>query len=166
MARARFVADARRRILAAFLLCVVAGLTVAIVTSQARSGADCETVEGTLVERQVGADPLRTRGRLKGDIEGRYAFVLTNAVPSQSPDVLHFDGRSEVQTEEGGIFFSDSGAISTVGRGNLAYLSTITDGSGEWDGATGQLLFRGFFSFATGRGKSDYVGKVCARDDD
>jgi hypothetical protein len=68
MARAWFVAHARRRILAAFLLCVVAGLTVAIVTSQARSGADCETVEGTLVERQVGADPLRTRGRLKGDI--------------------------------------------------------------------------------------------------
>jgi hypothetical protein len=32
--------------------------------------------------------------------------------------------------------------VSTVGRGNVAYRSTITDGSGEWEGATGQLLFR------------------------
>ncbi len=165
MVRARFVAGARRRVLAVSFLCVFAGLTVAVVTGQARSTPDCEAVEGTLVERQVGADPLRTRGRMKGDIEGRYAFVLTNAVPSQTPDVLHFDGRSEVETEEGTIFFSDSGAISTVGRGNLAYLSTITDGTGEWEGATGQLLFSGFFNSATGRGKSHYVGKVCARDD-
>ena len=165
MVRARFVAGAKRRTLAVFFMCVFAGLTAAVVTGQARSGADCETVEGTLVERQVGADPLRTRGRLKGDIEGQYAFVLTNAVPSQTPDVLHFDGRSEVETEDGKIFFSDSGAISTVGQGNLAYLSTITDASGEWEGATGQLLFRGFFNSATGRGKSDYVGEVCARDD-
>jgi hypothetical protein len=165
MVRAGFVAGAKRRILAVFSACVFAGLAVAVVTGQARSAADCEAVEGTLVERQVGADPLRTSGRLKGDIEGLYTFVLNNAVPSQTADVLHFDGRSEVETEDGRIFFSDSGAIGTVGRGNLAYLSTITDGSGEWEGATGQLLFRGFFNSATGRGKSDYVGEVCARDD-
>jgi hypothetical protein len=86
------------------------------------------------VETQVGADPLRTSGRLKGEIDGRCAFVLTNGVPSQSPDVLHFDGRSEVETEDGNILFSDSGGISTVWRGDLANLSTITDGSGVGGG--------------------------------
>jgi hypothetical protein len=162
----RFVSGTRRRVLAAFVLSAFVALTLTIASGQAGSAADCEEVEGTLRERQVGApDPLQTRGRMEGDIEGDYAFALTRAVPSQTPDVLHFDGRSEVDTEDGKILFSDSGAVSTVGGGNLAYLSTITDGSGEWEGATGQLLFRGFFNFATGRGKSDYVGEVCALGD-
>jgi hypothetical protein len=102
---------------------------------------------------------------LKGDIHGDYTFVVTGGSPSQAPGVGHFDGRSEVQTEDGKLFFADAGAISSVGRGNLAYLSTITDGTGDWEGATGQLLFRGFVDPATGRGKSHYVGEVCTLDD-
>jgi hypothetical protein len=140
-------------------------LTVAIVTSQARSGPTARRRGHSRGERGWSRSTTH-----EGSAEGRYRGAI-RLRPDQcgslaEPRRVHFDGRSEVQTEDGRISFSDSGAIGTVGRGNLAYLSTITDGSGEWEGATGQLLFRGFFNSATGRGKSDYVGKVCDRDDD
>jgi hypothetical protein len=165
MLRSLVVSSTRNRITAALTLCALGGLTVAIPPGQAETDADCDQVEGTLREQVVGTDPVQTRGRFKGDIRGAYSFVVTGGGPSQTPDVAHFDGRSEVQTKDGKLFFSDAGAISSVGRGNLAYLSTIRDGSGDWEGATGQLLFRGFVDPATGRGKSDYVGEVCTLDD-
>ena len=159
------VSVTRTRIIAALSLCALGGLTVAIPTGQAGTDADCDQVEGTLREQVVGTGPVQTRGRLTGDIRGAYSFVLTGGAPSQTPDVAHFDGTSEVQTKDGKLFFSDAGAISNVGRGNVAYLSTIRDGSGDWEGATGQLLFRGVVDPATGRGKSNYVGEVCTLDD-
>ena len=165
MFASRFVSGTRKRIIAAFFLCAVVGLTLTLPAGQAGSKADCDQVEGTLREQVTGADPVQSVGRLRGDIKGDYSFVLTAGSPSQTPDVVHFDGRSEVQTKDGKIFFSDAGAISNVGRGNLAYLSTIRDGTGDWAGATGQLLFRGFVDPVSGRGVSDYVGEVCTQDD-
>jgi hypothetical protein len=166
MLGSRFVSRAKKRIIAVFSLCALVGLTLTIATGQADSEADCDQVEGTLREQVIGANPVRTEGRLKGDIRGDYTFVLTGGSPSQTPDVVHFDGTSEVQTEDGTIFFSDAGALTEAGRGNLAYVSTIRDGTGDWEGATGQLLFRGFVDPVSGRGESDYVGEVCTQDDD
>jgi hypothetical protein len=161
----RLGTSARRRIILVSSVCALVAFMLTIPSSQAGSESDCDTVKGTLRERVISTNPVQSRGRLTGDIHGKYAFELTGVSPSQTPDVGHFDGRSHVQTEDGEIFFTDAGAVSSVGRGNLAYLSTISSGSGEWEGATGQLLFRGFVDPVTGRGVSDYVGEVCQQDD-
>lgn len=55
-----------------------------------------------------------------------------------------------------------SGAFDTD-SGRFSDLLTITGGTGEWEGASGQLHLFGVFSSEPGTGESDYRGEVCTR---
>lgn len=45
--------------------------------------------------------------------------------------------------------------------GRFSDLLTITGGTGEWDGASGQLHLFGTFSFEAGTSEGDYRGEIC-----
>jgi hypothetical protein len=105
-----------------------------------------------------------TQGRLVGGIQGTDNFRMRLAdlgEPLAGTTVSHFVGRSLIETRTGDIDMLVAGAFDTA-SGRFSDLLTVVGGTGEWEGATGQLHLFGTFDFSTGIGHSDYRGEICA----
>lgn len=118
------------------------------LTSHVVAGPECASPVG-----------ICTAGTLNGGIQGDFQFTALTLTPTGVPTVFSYTGTIEVQTKDGDIHISDAGAFDTTGDGPVVDLSTITGGSGKFEGASGYIEIYGTFTFAAG-GNSDYKGKV------
>jgi hypothetical protein len=151
-----------RRFLKATLVVSAVTLGLAIWPSHAASSGTCRPVNGHLEERQVPGPGFAATGRLTGGIQGTDTFTLLSLSPTDpsTPTVSHFVGKSVFQTKTGDIQLTVAGAFDTD-TGKFSDLLTITGGTGEWTGASGQIHLFGVFDLQAGVGASDYRGEVC-----
>ena len=108
---------------------------------------------------------LCTHGRLTGDLDGSYEFVMTTQQAGSDlskPNRLTFTGESVIATEGGRMFAQDAGRMD-VGPGPWPF-QTVVDihgGEGAWDGATGRLVADGALDHRRGVTEGTYAGEVC-----
>ena len=155
----------RRAALTLAIAALAATTTVTLGANAAAGDARCRPVAGKLEERQVDAPPgvFAAEGRLTGGIQGTDRFTmrfddLSDPIPGTT--VSQFVGRSVIETRTGEIDTIVVGAFDTQ-SGRFSDLFTIVGGTGDWDGATGQLHLYGVFDLGSGTGTSDYRGEVC-----
>lgn len=152
-----------RRILKAALLVTVLTPVLAIGSGQAARANDrCKPVNGHLEEMQAAGPGFSVVGRLFGGIQGTDNTTLLSVSPTDpsTPTVVHFVGKSVFETKTGDIRLTVSGAFD-VATGKFSDLFTVTGGTGEWSGASGQIHLIGFFDLASGTGESDFRGELC-----
>lgn len=108
-----------------------------------------------------------TAGRVWGGIQGNYQFVITGAIPSATiggvPTILFFTGKSTIFLKSGDqLLGTDTGSIDLPpGLGGFASLITFDGGTGNMNGATGQIRLRGEFNAAEATTNGDYIGTLC-----
>jgi hypothetical protein len=130
---------------------------------RAAQAPHCSPAHGLFEDHLVTPPPvLTTAGRVLGTLHGDLNFALVNQTPSLTPTVGFYDAQSSIHTDEGDLNFSEAGSIDGV-TGNFAVLQTIVGGTGRYQGATGQLMAHGNFSFASGKGQGEYEGTVCTK---
>src|SRR5947208_1103161 len=140
------------------VLCV---LLFTISATEALAAQNCKPVVGSfeafVVPPGQGHCPpvpgtLCTAGRVWGGIQGNYQFVITGAIPSAAiggvPTILFFTGKSTIFLKSGDqLFGTDTGSIDLPpGLGGFASLITFDGGTGNMNGATGQIRLRGEFN--------------------
>ena len=152
----------RPRTTRSWTLAAVLAVAAAVGPSYAAADSDgCRPVNGHLEEMQVKGEGFQAQGRLTGGIQGTDHFTLLSlGSPIEGTTVSHFVGRSRIETRTGDIDTIVAGAFDTT-TGKFSDLLTIVGGTGEWEGATGQIHLYGFFDLQAGRGESDYRGEVC-----
>lgn len=108
-----------------------------------------------------------TARRVWGGIQGNYQFVMTGAIPSAViggvPSILFFTGRSTVFLKSGDqLLGTDTGSIDLPpGQGGFTSLITFDGGTGNMNGATGQIRLCGEFNAAEATTSGDYIGTLC-----
>lgn len=153
----------RDGIIISMLLVALAGTAIAVAPVGAAPKDDrCRPVNGHLEEMAGPGPGFTAEGRLTGGIQGTDRFTLLSSSPSHetTPTVINFVGESVFETKTGDIELAVSGAFDTE-SGRFSDLLTIIGGTGEWQGASGQLHLFGVFNPETGTGESDYRGEIC-----
>ncbi|MFN2512994.1 MAG: hypothetical protein ABR568_16430 [Pyrinomonadaceae bacterium] len=90
---------------------------------------------------------------------GTFPSVLVGGVPT----ILFFTGQSTIFLKSGDqLLGTDTGSIDLPpGQGGFASLITFNGGTGNMNGATGQIRLRGEFDAVEGTTSGDYNGKLC-----
>jgi hypothetical protein len=99
-----------------------------------------------------------------GAIAGTYDVTVLTIFPAGTVDnVVFATSGSVVHTKKGDITFSETSSLDFAENEGLngVALLTITEGTGDWQGASGHLLLSGYFHGDTGTGEWDYQGEVC-----
>ena len=108
-----------------------------------------------------------TTGRVWGGIQGNYQFIMTGETPSAPlgglDTIQFFAGTSTIVLKKGSaqLFGVDTGSIDVGGQGGFASLITFAGGTGDMEGATGQIRLRGEFEAQEGATNGDYIGTLC-----
>ncbi len=114
---------------------------VARFSEQAVTGPTCGAPSG-----------LCTVGTFVGGIRGPYEHELLRSIPWDTPNVIVVSTTMIVHTDDGDLFATGSGALSTApgGRGEFSDLEIISGGTGKWLNASGYLQCVGTFTEAAG----------------
>jgi hypothetical protein len=132
---------------------------------RAEASPRCRAVAGVLISSLLTGPECRsplglcTRGWMIGGITQPFTFTLLALSPTEdtgSTGVMHYTGEMVIETRDGRIVVSESGAFDAdaSGTGDVAAVSTIVAGG------SGRLRFHGTFTPAAG-GHSAYSGQVC-----
>jgi hypothetical protein len=146
----------------------------ATVGLSAPDASECKQVQGhfeeILVTGTACASPvgLCTVARIFGGIHGEAQFTASAIIPSADTpttgvvfvigDTVIVDAK--VARHRGTLTVKNAAAIRMIGDGGLVDVQTVTEGTGDFVGATGSLRTSGNFLGATG-GNSKYEGVVC-----
>jgi hypothetical protein len=162
-----------RLLVAAAFLGSLWGWTTPQAEPQPVAQSGCEPVEGTFSNvfltgaEACPSSPIATctQGQLSGALSGAYAFTFltTEPVGDGGAAVSRFTGTSVV-TLAGGTFTGDDFGVLRTQAFPVADFTThlkIASGTGDFEGATGQLTIQGTASFITGLGSGTYRGFLC-----
>ncbi len=151
------------------LICMSIVVTLSILGSNAAL-AECKQFNGRLTgpmfESPCGEFELcittRSTGTLAGDFVLSFIGNPVNVCKGKVLDTFPTDPLtagivSEVvwHTDEGDVFGTDLGVID-FRTFNFASLTTITGGTGKWEGATGQVILGG-----NDAGTTELSGQIC-----
>ena len=132
-------------------------------------GANCRSVHAVLQKREIVDCPARqaydfcfTREVVDraGLLTGRMEFFSDpskEAKIEHAPGRLRFHGTVKVVTASGQLRKEENGILDTKSK-DWAGLSTITGGTGDFEGATGSLA-----SFGNANGTGLEIGTICKR---
>jgi len=150
---------------------VAAGLLpVARAGVAAANAPKCKLVRGHAISHTVPASgcaspiALCAGGQLYGGIKGELSIVATSLTPTQdtpATGVFVFTADDVIRTKTGDIYTKDAGVLNLApnSTGDDMSIATITGGTGDYAGATGNLRIYGTFS-ETG-GEFNYEGQIC-----
>ncbi len=149
---------------------IVAASTFPIARTRAANAAKCKLVRGHAVSHTVSgsvcASPigLCAGGQLYGGIKGDLNLVATSLAPTQDTPVTGvfvYTADDVIRTKTGDIYTKDAGVLNLTpnSTGDDMSIATITGGTGDYAGATGNLRIYGTFS-ETG-GEFNYEGQIC-----
>lgn len=101
-------------------------------------------------------------GELRGTLRGSSEFVGTSFTPTvdtAATGTVLLTGDNTIHTARGDIFTKDAIVLATTGDGEFAEVDTIVGGTGDYAGATGQLIGTG--TFIDGVGEGLLIGEIC-----
>ena len=143
------------------LICMSIAVTLSILGSNAAL-AECKQFNGRLTgpmfESPCGEFELCITTKSTGTLAGEQVLTFIGNVFDIFPtDPLTAGIVSEVvwHTDEGDVFGTDLGVID-FRTFNFASLTTITGGTGKWEGATGQVILGG-----NDAGTTELSGQIC-----
>ncbi|HLL69848.1 MAG TPA: hypothetical protein VK363_00360 [Pyrinomonadaceae bacterium] len=160
-----------KRITIAALLVVSLAAAGAFPAARAvRAAAKCKLVRGHATSYTIPASDcaspiaLCAGGRLYGGINGEFTLVGTSLQPTQDTPVTGvfiYTADNVIRTKRGDIYTKDAGALNLTpnSTGDDVSIATITGGTGDYAGATGNLRIYGTFSETDG--EFNYEGQVC-----
>jgi hypothetical protein len=161
-----------KRIAIAILIATSIGAVVAFPTARVRAAnaAKCKLVRGHAISHTIPgpdcASPigLCAGGQLYGGIKGELTLIATNLMPTQDTPVTGvflYTADDVIRTKTGDIYTKDAGALNLTpnSTGDDVSIATITGGTGEYAGATGNLRIYGTFSETSG--EFNYEGQIC-----
>ena len=117
--------------------------------------AHIEFEMGSLTSHQVPCDTLCTTGTFTGGLAGTMDWTMTEMHSTPNPDVVILTGVLTVTTATGTISGPDV-TLWTLATGQFIDNTKLTNGSGAFAGAKGDLLIIGAFDLAGGEGASTY----------
>ena len=135
----------------AFLIAV--GLAISPVTSRAASAdTECESISGRI------SSPA-TVVQLSGDLEGTRELLDQISVDVSRFPIIAFTLTVVYHDEDGDVFATEVGTLNFL-TDELDIVATITGGTDDWEGASGELVLTGTTDAGT------YAGPICTSDDD
>lgn len=153
---------------ARLLLGGLMAFSLAALTTAAWAG--CRPVNGHSVTQVIPppecGSPVGfcTRGKVIGGLQGGLELTAASLVPAGDATILavsFFTGQSVIQARNGDVLVgTDAGAID-LASGKATTLITWTGGTGQFDGASGQIRVSADLDLATGTVVSDYRGELC-----
>ncbi|HEU5103450.1 MAG TPA: hypothetical protein VFU22_30725 [Roseiflexaceae bacterium] len=147
---------------------VAAGIALTVLTSAASAAPECKQLKGKFTLAPIAApDCLSTvglcaNGSYTGSLNGSSLFIGSSLIPTvdtPTTSVVLLTGDNTIQTGNGTLLTKDAIVLRTTGAGEFAEVDTIVGGTGEWAGASGQIIGSGTFTAAGGEG--EYHGEVC-----
>lgn len=147
---------------------VAAGLALVVMTGAASAAPECKQVKGKFTLAPFGAPEctspvgLCARGSYTGDLKGSSVFIGSSLIPTADTPttaVVLLTGDNSITTRGGTLQTKDAIVLRTTGAGEFAEVDTLVSGTGEWAGASGQIIASGTFTAAGGQGQ--YHGEVC-----
>jgi hypothetical protein len=142
---------------------VLVGIAAVLSFSHVSASSGCRSVRGRVVDQHVAND--LSVATMIGSINGLYTVTVLGGDSAGTivPSVYFFISTSVVETKKGDISFSETASLDTAEQDSVngVALLTITEGTGDWQGASGHLLLSGYFHTSTGTGEWDYQGEVC-----
>jgi hypothetical protein len=153
---------------------VVAAVVALALLNAASAAPECKQVEGKFTLQPFGEPDctspvdLCATGSYKGGIKGSSVFVGSRLTPTvdmpaaadmPATAVVLLTGDNTIATGGGTLLTKDAIVLRTIGAGEFAEVDTIVGGTGEWAGASGQLIATGTFTAAGGEG--EYRGEIC-----
>jgi hypothetical protein len=160
----------KRIAIAALLVATLAAAGASPAARAVQAAAKCKLVRGRATSYTLPASDcaspiaLCAAGRLYGGINGEFTLVGTSLQPTQdtpATGVFVYTADNVIRTKTGDIHTKDAGVLNLTpnSAGDDVSISTITGGTGDYAGATGNLRIYGTFS-ETG-GEFNYEGQVC-----
>jgi hypothetical protein len=147
---------------------VATGLALVVMTGAASAAPECRQVRGKFTLAPFAAPEctspvgLCANGSYTGDLRGSSVFVGSSLIPTADTPttaVVLLTGDNSITTRGGTLQTKDAIVLRTTGAGEFAEVDTVVGGTGEWAGASGQLIGSGTFTAAGGQG--EYHGEVC-----
>jgi hypothetical protein len=142
-----------------------AGLLLAAVAGVAAARDGCKQVSGPFhaspVECTAGG-VLCTHGELSGRLSATYDFAM-HAPPQPDPNDptrLVFTGRSVIRTRGGARLFGTDRGLIQVQSMTFVTTVTITGGTRQYAGASGQIVASGTLD-ERGNTLGSYTGTIC-----
>lgn len=141
-----------------------------LASSTSYADQTCKPVVGSFEAHIVPPPPLGdclaafcTAGRVWGGVQGSYRFDMTSLQNSGAvPSIFFFTGQSEVTLKTGDVVHgTDTGSLDLGPNAGFASLITFTGGTGDYQGAGGQIRLRGQLSQTDGTTSGDYLGTIC-----
>lgn len=116
-------------------------------------------VDGGLQSAAVACPTICTAGDLTGDLAGPFSFTMTGMGSTEDPEVVAYSGWIVYHTEQGDVVGVGTGLWNVV-TGDVVDTVIITGGTGEWEGAWGEVITAGLFDPVAGVGDSGYEGEI------
>jgi hypothetical protein len=147
---------------------MAAGSAIVIMSGAASAAPECRQIKGTFTLAPFAAPEctspvgLCANGTYKGGLKGTSVFVgssLTPTVDTPATAVVLLTGDNRIETRGGTLQTKDAIVLRTSGAGEFAEVDTVVGGTGEWAGASGQIIASGTFTAAGGEG--EYRGEIC-----
>lgn len=159
----------RRRLAAATAMALAA--VAALAGTVAPVSAVPDSVSGKFETSFVSGDdcqkqaPVCATGTTGGKLKGQFTFgvsSVTQTADSPSTGVVLFTGTASIETREGTLRCRNAGSLQTRGDGPFASLCVVSEGTGEWTGASGYLQVHGTLDLSGGA-TGNYVGQIVRR---
>ncbi len=135
-------------------------LTAATVLGVAPSADACvDRYTGTFSSAAVACDTMCTGGPLTGGLAGTLGWTMDTMEETGVPNVVRYTGVNTITTDRGTLVGDDVGYWNLV-TGDFVDYTQWTSGTGEFEGAVGNLTIIGKFDPVTGAGSSRYISFV------
>jgi hypothetical protein len=123
------------------------------ITSQTFGGPSCPSPFG-----------LCAAGQIRGTLNGPFEVVVTNVIPSTTPNVIFATASVVFHDRRGDLFCTEDFAFNPAADQSFGVICQITGGTGRWAGATGYLVGYGFLPPGETQTTGVITGKIVIPD--
>jgi len=161
-----------RKLLKRMTTLAMTGATILLMSSRADAAGACIPVAGTFTINPVPPAECSSvvgicgKGSFSGALRGDYFSPFTSIVPTAdtpTTNVVLFTAdttlHARLSTLSGDIMFKEGGAFHVAGDGEFSELFSVVNGTGAFNGASGQIYGNGVA--VNGAGNGAYFGKIC-----
>ena len=136
------------------------------VPGEAARTATGSAVAGLIKSRQVLCAPgsggvLCTTGTLTGDLEGPFTFAVDMVAPSGVEGFSLMTEKVVARTNKGDLVLEGT-AVANLQSGRFVGLAKVTDGTGRWEGSSGEIRWWSGPTADGGR-EGEYTGVINVR---
>lgn len=143
------------------VILVLAIAMVGVSAVSADEHSECEAVGGTLLIQFI--EPTVGLAVMEGDLSGTVRGVVVEQTPNEDGS-MSMALEHVILTDSGDMLMTTDEATFTPVTEDVFLMNqtqTFVGGTGEYDGATGEIVEFGAVNMATGQGVVRYEGTLC-----